>query len=383
MVAAVRRGMSQRRVARKFGVSLCTVQRWVTRAEGQRLDRVAWEGRRRGPKHPRRTDPQIEHEILAIRKTLKDDSDLGEYGALAIWNELQTRGIQPCPSVRTIGRVLERRGVFDGRKRVRRPAPLRGWYLPDLAGQTAELDSFDTIEGLAIRGGTHLTILTGISLHGGLSTAWPHRRVTAKVVLDTLVDYWRQMGLPSYAQFDNDNRFQGPRQHPDTVGRVTRLCLSLGVTPVFAPPNEMGFQAAIESFNGRWQAKVWLRFEHRSLEDLRTRSEKYILAARRRSGVRIEAAPRREPFPPTWELDLQAHPQGTIVYLRRSDDKGRVGVLGHRFEVDAHWVHRLVRVEVDLSAGRIRFFALRRREPTDQPLLNEVPYQLPQRSFGE
>jgi hypothetical protein len=380
---AVRRGMSQRRVARKFGVSLCTVQRWVSRAEGQRLNRVDWDGRRRGPMHPRRTDPQIEHEILAVRKTLKDDSDLGEYGALAIWNELQTRGVQPCPSVRTIGRVLERRGVFDGRKRVRRPAPPRGWYLPDLAAQEVELDSFDTIEGLAIRGGTHLTILTGISLHGGLPTAWPRPSVTARAVLETLVDYWRRMGLPGYAQFDNDNRFQGPRQHPDNVGRVTRLCLSLGVTPVFAPPNETGFQAAIESFNGRWQAKVWVRFEHQSLEDLMTRSEKYILAARRRSAARIEAAPRRAPFPPTWRLDLQAHPQGTIVYLRRSDDKGRIGVLGHRFDVDTHWVHRLVRTEIDLAAGRIRFFALRRREPTHQPLLNEVPYQLPQRPFGE
>lgn len=383
MVAAVRRGKSQRCVARDFGVSLCTVQRWVTRADGQRLDRVDWEGHRRGPKHPRRTDSHIEYDILAIRKTLKDDSDLGEYGAVAIWNELQARAIAPCPSVRTVGRILERRGTLDGRRRVRRPAPPRGWYLPDLADAAVELDSFDTIEGLAIRGGPHLTILTGISLHGGLSAAWPRKRVTAKIVLKILTEYWRQMGLPGYVQFDNDNRFQGPRQHADTVGRVTRLCLSLGVTPVFAPPNETGFQAAIESFNGRWQAKVWLRFEHRSLEELTDRSQKYILATRRRSAARIDAAPCRRPFPTDWQLDLQAHPQGTIVYLRRSNDKGRLALLGHTFDVDDHWVHRLVRAEVDLAAQKIRFFALRRREPTAQPLLNEVDYQLPERPFGE
>jgi len=39
-----------------------------------------------------------------------------------------------------------------------------------------------------------------------------------------------------------------------------RTCLRLDVTPVFAPPRESGFQAAIENFNGRWQAKVWARF---------------------------------------------------------------------------------------------------------------------------
>ena len=44
------------------------------------------------------------------------------------------------------------------------------------------------------------------------------------------------------------------------VGRVVRLCLGLSLTSVFALPREPGLQAAIEAFNGRWQAKVWARF---------------------------------------------------------------------------------------------------------------------------
>ena len=70
------------------------------------------------------------------------------------------------------------------------------------------------------------------------------------------------------SQFDNDTRFQGPHQHRDVVSRVMRLCLSLGVTPVFAPVREHGFQNAIENLNGRWQAKVWSRFHHESLAAL-------------------------------------------------------------------------------------------------------------------
>jgi hypothetical protein len=73
--------------------------------------------------------------------------------------------------------------------------------------------------------------------------------------------------LPRYAQFDNDPVFHGPHIHPDTLGRVARLCLSPAVTPVFAPPSETGFQAAIESYNARWQAKAWNRFDGRA--DLR------------------------------------------------------------------------------------------------------------------
>ena len=383
MVAAVRRGTAQRAVANRFGVALCTVQRWVERAKGQRLNRGDWNSRSRAPKCTGRTDPTIEQQVLTIRRWLKNKSDLGEYGAATIQREMQARGIDSCPSIRTIGRILERRGVLDARKRTHRPPPPRGWYLPDLAAENVELDSFDTIEGLAIRGGPHLTVFTGVSLHGGLVAAWPERSVSAKSTLDALVEHWREVGLPAYAQFDNDNRFTGPRQPRDAIGRVIRVCLSLGVTPVFAVPTEHGFQAAIESFNGRWQAKVWSRFEHQSLRNLKTRSTRYITAARQRSAARIESAPPRRPFPKRWRLNLQKHPQGMIVYIRRTNDKGRVGLLGQTFDVDRHWPHRLVRAEVDLNVNQIRFFALRRREPTNQPLLKEMAYTLPRKQFKE
>jgi hypothetical protein len=383
MVAAVRRGDSQREVADRFGVALCTVQRWVERAKGRRLDRVDWSSRSRAPKRTGRTKAAIEQQVLTIRRWLKDRSALGEYGAAAIRREMEAREIEPCPSIPTIGRILQRRGVLDGRKRTRRTPPPQGWYLPEVAAEKVELDSFDTIEGLAIRGGPHLTVLTGVSLHGGLVAAWPARSVSAKTTLDALVEHWREVGLPAYAQFDNDNRFTGPRQHPDAIGRVIRICLSLEVTPVFVVPAEHGFQAAIESFNGRWQDKVWCRFEHRSLRGLKTRSDKYIDAARSRSAARIESAPSRRPFPKGWRLDLQKHPQGKIIYLRRTNDKGRISLLGHSFAVDRHCLHRLVSAEVDLDADQLRVFALRRREPTDQPLLKELPYTLPKKRFKE
>jgi transposase len=383
VVAAVRRGTSQHAVAERFGVALCTVQRWVERAKGRRLDRVDWSGLSPTPKRTRRTDPVIEQKVLTIRRWLKDRSILGEYGAAAIRREMEARKIELFPSIRTIGRILERRGMLDGRKRTRRPPPPPAWYLPDVAAEKVELDSFDTIEGLAIRRGPHLAVVTGVSLHGGQVSAWPARSVSAKTVLEALVEHWREVGLPGYAQFDNDNRFTGPRQHPDAVGRVIRVCLSLDVTPVFVVPTEHGFQAAIESFNGRWQAKVWSRFEHRSLRGLKTRSAKYITAARKRGAARIESAPSRRRFPKRWRLDLQQHPRGKIIFMRRTNDKGRISLLGHTFAVDRHWLHRLVRAEVDLNANQLRFFALRRREPTDQPLLKEVAYTLPRKPFKE
>jgi len=385
MVAAVRAGAPLRPTAERFGVSLSTLQTWVHRAAGQRLDRVDWSDRPCGPRHvPHRTPTEQEELIVDLRRWLRDSSPLGEYGAEAIYHELRRRGIADPPVPRTIHRVLQRRGLLDGRRRQHRPAPPTGWYLPDLARRRAELDSVDVVEGLVIQGGTEVQVLTAVSLHGGLIGAWPcGASITAKFTAATLLNHWREVGLPDYAQFDNDTRFQGPRMYPDSLGRVIRLCLGLGVVPVFVPPVEMGFQAAIESLNGRWQAKVWSRFHHESLAALQQRSVRYVGASRERSQARIEAAPLRRPIAANWQLNWQAPLTGRVIFLRRTNAQGAVEVLGHTFAVDERWPHRLVRAEVELDADAIRFYGLRRREPTQQPLLKTVEHHVPRKRFRE
>lgn len=370
-----------RAVAKTFHVSLSTVQYWVSLAQGKRLDRFNWNDRSTAPQTTRRTPRTTEKAVIAARRRLKD-SPLGEWGAAAILRDLEDR-VDRLPALRTVGRILERQGLLDGRKRIRRPPPPSGWYLPQVAARTCELDCFDTIEGLAIQGGPHLTILTGISLHGGLSTAWPERNVSAVSVVTRLVEHWRTQGRPGYAQFDNDNRFTGPRQYPDAIGRVIRLCLSLGIIPVFSVPNETGFQASIESFNGRWQAKVWNRYHHSRLQDLQQRSKRYIEAARERHARRIDSAPERSPIPQNWSLNLQHKPHGKIIFIRRTSGNGTVEILGHTQHVDRNWIHRLVRTEIDLDEQNISFYALRRRAPDDQPLLNTVHYEFPNKRFKE
>lgn len=379
MVAAVRGGMSMREVAKVFGVSLSTVQLWVSRAGGCSLDEVDWQGRASRPHvQPGRTPRTVEELVLEARRSLREESAHGEYGALSVRASLLETGHTGVPSVRTINRILARNGAFDGNRRERRSAPPRGWYLSDVAARRAELDSFDLVEGLVIAGiSEEVQVLTGISLHGGLIMAEPSFGWPTASVLPALLSHWLEYGLPAYAQFDNDTRFQGPHQHRDTVGRVTRMCLQVGVTPVFAPPRSLGFQAAVESLNNRWQMKVWKRFHHQSLHDLRSRSSEYVAAINSRCEERRRQAPARAQLDPTWESQLSATPEGTVVFLRRTNDRGVARVMGHDIPIAPHWANRLVRAEVNLPDGPVRVYALRRREPTAQPLMVEVPYCLP------
>lgn len=370
-----------RSVAAVFGVSRGAAACWVARARGQRIDRVQFESRKTG-RASNRTSARLEQRILSTRRVLRDKSVLGEYGPDAISLALQqSRIAEQLPSRITIYRVLARHGVLDGAHRQRRPAPPKGWHLPDLAAGQAELDSFDFIEDLKIAAGPLVDVLTGTSLHGALAQAWIMERPSARATLQALIEHWLREGLPTYAQFDNDTIFQGAHQFADTVGRITRLCLALGVVPVFAPPREPGFQNAIEGFNALWQSKVWQRHRCPDVATLVAVSARYIAAYRAKTAGRREAAPKRRSFPKGFKLNLGAPLKGTLIFVRRGDDNGSVKLLGRTFHVDQHWPHRLVRCEVDFTHQRIRFYALRRRDPARQPLLRELAYPRPPKPF--
>lgn len=381
MVVAVRQGRSLRQVGQQFQVCAATVKLWVDRAEGKRLDRVDFSDSSCAPHRvANRTNQAMENLILETRQQLRQHCDLGEFGALAIRRELLARGKKKLPALRTIGYILERHGVLDVRQRVRRKPPAKGWHLPEVAAKRAELDAFDFVEGLFIRKVSEVEVFNTISLHGGLVASFVKPRFSATTALVAIVEHWRQWGLPDYAGFDNDNRFTGPRQHQDAIGRIIRRCLSLAVVPVFAPPREHGFQNDIESYNGLWQAKVWSRFVYQTMAEVQQQSGKYTRAHRLRNRARREAAPARRGFPATWSWDETAKLSGgRIIFIRRTNDQGEVEVLRRKYKVAKHWANRLVRCEVDIGGKEMRFYGLRRVESENQPLLRQEAYELPLR----
>jgi hypothetical protein len=99
-----------------------------------------------------------------------------------------------------------------------------------LAQGLVDVDCFDVIEDLRLESFGLIQIFTAKALWAPIAEAWPAQVASTTFILEALQAHWRQYGLPQFAQFDNDVRFQGGHNHPDVIGRVMRLCLALEVT---------------------------------------------------------------------------------------------------------------------------------------------------------
>lgn len=165
MMTAIRRGKSVRAVTAQFSVSKTTIERWIERTKGKRLDRVDWSDRPdESPSAQDRTTKSVEQCVLELRKELEENSSLGEHGADAIRSNMLQMGCSALPSRASINRILKRHGELDGRHRRRYMPPPTGWYLRNIAKGIAELDQFDYIEDLCVGGGTRFNVLNYESL---------------------------------------------------------------------------------------------------------------------------------------------------------------------------------------------------------------------------
>lgn len=108
----------------------------------------------------------------------------------------------------------------------------------------------------------------------------------------------------------------------------------------------MGFPAAIESLNNRWQRKVWDRISTNRWQRFRSN----LACMWRPPCAAMHAASRKRLLeklfsegPAPGGNEMRAWPQGRLILIRRADNRGHVTVLGNRYCVGREWPSRLVR----------------------------------------
>lgn len=217
----------------------------------------------KAPHHiPHKLDPAMEHLIIQTRKDLVA-SPYAQYGPQAIYYTLARQGHTP-PPIWTIARTLKRQGLVEPKNNRR--------YIS--TGKVYPY-SYCLCHQMDFVGPRYLSCKTRYYFHSliGCDTHWCQTSVVeqrrASSVCECLIRFWKVAGVPDFLQMDNALCFWGSLRNPKAVGRVIRLCLLHGVTPVFIPQSEPWRNGVVECFNDTMQKNL-LREHHSSVEHLQT-----------------------------------------------------------------------------------------------------------------
>ena len=195
-------------------------------------------------------------------RSSKELEDLVQFARLHLYNReqfcgpqairwhLEDANVHPLPSLSTIGRILRRRDLTH--KRTGRYRPKDVPYPAPEAARPNDVQQADFIGPRFIRTARatrRFYVFNAVDLATGRCAV--EALVGGKGGMDAAIwAIWRRLGLPRHFQVDNEMTFYGSPQYPHTLGPLARLCLPLGVEPVFIPPREPWRNGVVEKFNG-------------------------------------------------------------------------------------------------------------------------------------
>ena len=334
----------------------------------------------------RQTPPQIERAVLSVRRRLEaratPQTRYGQIGAAVIREELRTLGLTSLPSMRTIARILKRAGLTNPSVRLAQPLT-RSDYPGPQAQDSNQVHQVDGVGPRYLKGdktryyfwvckdvfdqAVYLELVKGRSMDG---------------VLAFLIRAWQHLGLPEMVQFDNGREFCGFGYAARHLSRVIRLCLRLGIEPIFIPPGKPQRNGSVENFNG-WFQPVLLKRPYRRPGDLRrqlrllmtTTNEQHVHP---QLGYKTPAQYRRSKrlrvLPANFSLDDLKIPicVGKVTFIRLVSAEGNINILEQKFKIGKRLKFQYVKATLYTKHQTLKVYLKRR-------LVKQFDYELPRK----
>jgi hypothetical protein len=211
------------------------------------------DGLSRRPHHsPEKIDTFMEQAVIEKRQEL-EQTLYAQIGALNISWHLKKEG-SPTPSMITINRVIKRNNLTRKKPRY---TP-KGIDYPGLIPTHSNfLHQFDPIGPRYLKSDGRFYSGNIIDAYDRRCNINPMRAKTRKDITEALIRSWQMLGIPTYLQMDNMLQTQGSHRHPHSFGLVIRLCLHLGIQPIFIPIKEPWRNGIVERFNDDFDKKFF------------------------------------------------------------------------------------------------------------------------------
>jgi putative transposase len=205
-------------------------------------------------------------ERLAKRKT--PETRYGLVGAAQIRAELETLGLTPLPSLRTIERIVARAGLTCPPLHLA-PRMAQTEYPGPQAQVSNQVHQVDLVDPRYLKGDKtryYFLVCRDVFDHAVYIEFLASH--SSDAILAFLTHAWQCLGIPTLVQFDNGREFCGWGKSARSLSRVIRFCLRLDVEVLFIPPGQPCYNGAVEQFNG-WFQPLLLERPLRSAADAR------------------------------------------------------------------------------------------------------------------
>ncbi len=371
------RGERPSKICKSLDRSRSWLQKWVERynSSNKRSEKKWFKEKSRAPKNVhRKTDSEIEQLVITVRKSLlkgtTEDTKYRCIGAVEIQFHMHELGYseEDTPSLSTIKRIIKRNGlVVQKRKKYIRCKSKKRYTLLNPT-KANEVHQMDFVGPRHIKGYGRISSLNLIDVVSSKAHIQQYAGQTMDNVIEFLLGYWTENAISNYLQMDNGASFIGDVIHPRHFSRVVRLCLHLGVEPVFIAPRKPWMNGSIEGFNGDFGEKLWEREQFRDLEHIRGEAKIFLMRHNNRQDWKCrktdpEAVPQRR-IPEDFEINTNNLPitEGKVHFIRQVKESGTISVLNEDFDVGESLVHEYVWATIDTKQEQMRIYYREKNE---------------------
>jgi transposase len=350
------KGIGASRILKIVSHSRAWLSKWK-----ERYRQRGWKGlpsQSRKPQHSSHAYPPSVRRLIVCAYRRVQKRRWGLRGMSATRRELRvTYRLRPTPSVSTIKRVLRGAGVFKHR----RPAKPESFYPQPRPTAMYTIHAMDWTERF-LHGGAKVYVFHTLDLETRACAQTIVSNKTAESVMAHLKKVWKTRGIPQGLQMDNDAAFYGSRRVPHHFGQIARLCLNVGIEPIFIPVGEAKRNGDVEQLHGVWDKAVWqhVHFDTvKAAQDFTPQFEGWYLneyEPPKLNGQTPHDSERGRPRYRLTESLWRAVPDelpivaGRIHFIRRVSEEGMIEVLNEQWHISKRlvgdyvwatlWTHR-------------------------------------------
>jgi putative transposase len=360
-------GWKKSEIARKVQRSRRWVHRWISR---YRPDEpvASLQDHSRAPKHIPWAYPERIKRMVIQMRVAREHGKQAKYqyalvSAQAIYYELRELHVSPLPTPDTIHLWLKQAGRIRERRSRKPPNPT----YPVLPCQAVnDVQELDFKGPFYLQDHSHKYYL--MVLRDKLSKKTTLRALANKsmdAILDFLVDAWQRMGCPKCLKMDNCLDFRGSNRHPRAPSKLMRVCLDLGIQPVFIPLREPWRNGVVENLNGlldrflfRTHTFATEKQLHKAVQRMQTTiNTTHRLPALQGKTPQEFTANARLRYPPVhydWRTRELRLLQGNVTFLRLVRKSGRITVTAKdKFLIGKKYKWQYVMAVVNVAKKRL------------------------------